>query len=188
MPFSRTSMTFSSSSSSTTANTVSSITGPSRLSLPRGRHDHRDRGARPPLLAGASMVTWAQTRDCPASTGGPRINSRRRPKLALLSEKSTRPGCSLAIWRWVHLHSEHSALLHRALGLQRIVPSSLRSRRPSASQWRSRPACFRNRRRYSTSTGKHRRGSTSRRAAAAGRCPRSPRGTGPRPEVRSPWA
>ena len=36
-------MTFSSSSSSTTANTVSSITGPSRLSLPRGRHDHRDR-------------------------------------------------------------------------------------------------------------------------------------------------
>ena len=35
-------MTFSS-FSSTTAKTVSSITGPSRLSLPRGRHDHRDR-------------------------------------------------------------------------------------------------------------------------------------------------
>ena len=44
MPSSRTSMTFSSSSSSTTANTVPSNPGPSRLSLPRGRHDdHRDR-------------------------------------------------------------------------------------------------------------------------------------------------
>jgi hypothetical protein len=37
-------MTFSSSSSSTTANTVTSSSGPSRLSLPRGQHDdHRDR-------------------------------------------------------------------------------------------------------------------------------------------------
>ncbi len=44
MPSSRTSMTFSSSSSSTAANTVPSVTGPSRLSLPRGRHsDLRDR-------------------------------------------------------------------------------------------------------------------------------------------------
>ena len=44
MPSSRTSMTFSSSSSSTTANTVPSNSGPSRLSLSRGRHDdHRDR-------------------------------------------------------------------------------------------------------------------------------------------------
>ena len=43
-PSSRTSMTFSSFSSSTTAKTVSSSSGPSRLSLPRGQHDdHRDR-------------------------------------------------------------------------------------------------------------------------------------------------
>ena len=44
MPSSLTSMTFSSSSSSTTANIVPSVTGPSRRLLPRGRHDdHRDR-------------------------------------------------------------------------------------------------------------------------------------------------
>jgi hypothetical protein len=86
MPSSRTSMTFSSSSSSTTANTVLSVTGPSRLSLSRRRHDdHRDR---PTSSQPGSSHSGASRRPTGISS----------PTAASLARDST----TVPSWPWLH--------------------------------------------------------------------------------------